>query len=168
MHLLENDSVEISGVTFLGATLWTDFRLLGDPLPAIREARQVISDFRRIRVNPSYRHLKPQDTIIWHRRRGERLAGRSAETAPGPVVVITHHAPSSRSLGNDGPLDLLSAAFASRLDDLVAQSGAALWVHGHIHQAADYHLGSTRVICNPRGYPDELVPGFDPALVVEI
>jgi hypothetical protein len=28
VHVLENSSVQISGVTFLGATLWTDFALL--------------------------------------------------------------------------------------------------------------------------------------------
>ena len=32
------------------------------------------------------------------------------------------------------------AADASNLDELAARSGAALWVHGHIHQAADYYL----------------------------
>jgi hypothetical protein len=168
VHVLENDAVEIAGVTFLGATLWTDFRLLGDPLLASREAGQVMNDYRRIRVNPSYRRLKPEDTMIWNRCSRRWLADRLAEPLPGPVVVVTYHAPSPRSLGTNGPLDLLSAAFASRLDDLVAQSGATLWMHGHIHQAADYHLGCSRVVCNPPGYPDEPVPRFDPALVVEI
>ena len=31
IHVLENNSVEIGDVVFLGATLWTDFRLNGDP-----------------------------------------------------------------------------------------------------------------------------------------
>ena len=31
IHLLENDAVEIDGVQFLGATLWTDFRLFEVP-----------------------------------------------------------------------------------------------------------------------------------------
>lgn len=168
VHVLENNSVEISGVTFLGATLWTDFRLLGNPLSACQDAREAINDYRRIRVNPSYRRLRPEDTIAWHRSSRRWLAGRLAEPAPGPAVVVTHHAPSALSLGNHESLDPLSAAFASRLDDLVVRSAAALWVHGHIHRFADYYLGGTRVFCNPRGYPDEPVPEFDRALVVEI
>jgi hypothetical protein len=32
VHVLENQSVEIGDVVFLGATLWTDFRLNGDPV----------------------------------------------------------------------------------------------------------------------------------------
>jgi Icc-related predicted phosphoesterase len=168
ISVLENNAVEIAGVTFLGATLWTDFRLLGDPLLASREAGQVMNDYRRIRVNPSYRRLKPEDTIIWHRSSRRWLGDRLAEPLPRPVVVVTHHAPSALSLKNQEPPDLVDAAFASRLDDLVASSGTALWVHGHIHRAVDYCIGGTRVICNPRGYPDEPVPKFDPALVVEI
>jgi len=27
-----------------------------------------------------------------------------------------------------------------------------LWTHGHMHNASDYMIGETRVVCNPRGY----------------
>ena len=27
-----------------------------------------------------------------------------------------------------------------------------LWTHGHTHEDFDYMIGSTRVVCNPRGY----------------
>jgi hypothetical protein len=37
----------------------------------------------------------------------------------------------------------------------------ALWVHGHVHNQRDYHIGATRVVCNPRGYVDEPNFGFD-------
>jgi hypothetical protein len=50
---------------------------------------------------------------------------------------------------------------------MVESSGAALWIHGHLHRADDYVIGSTRVLCNPRGYPDEST-GFVPDLVVEV
>ena len=26
------------------------------------------------------------------------------------------------------------------------------WIHGHTHDACDYMIGDTRVLCNPRGY----------------
>jgi Icc-related predicted phosphoesterase len=168
VYILDDETIKIGRVTFLGTTLWTDFRLLGDPALSSREADQVMNDYRRIRVSPSYRRLRPADTLGRHQRSRRWLMLQLAERAPGPVVVVTHHVPSARSLGNHKPLDLVSAAYASRLDDLVARSRVALWVHGHIHQAADYVLGTTRVICNPRGYPEEPVPGFNPSLVVGI
>jgi predicted phosphodiesterase len=55
------------------------------------------------------------------------------------------------------------------LDELVARSGAALWIHGHTHVSQDYRIGNTRVICNPRGYAGyELNPAFDPRLIIEV
>ena len=48
-------------------------------------------------------------------------------------------------------------------------SRAPLWVHGHTHDSADYTIGATRVLCNPRGYSGvELNPRFDPNLLVEV
>ncbi len=62
---------------------------------------------------------------------------------------------------------ILNAAYASHMDDFVAGSQAALWVHGHVHRRQDYWIGQTCVICNPRGYPGEST-GIDPGFVVEI
>jgi Icc-related predicted phosphoesterase len=31
-----------------------------------------------------------------------------------------------------------------------------LWVHGHTHEAFDYRINDTRVIVNPRAYPNEV------------
>ena len=63
---------------------------------------------------------------------------------------------------------MVSAAYASHLDDFVAESGALLWIHGHLHTQKDYKIGNTRVICNPRGYPDEPNNDFMQDYVVHI
>lgn len=83
-------------------------------------------------------------------------------------MVVTHHAPSVMSLNSGDRNDPLSAAYASDMESVIAQSRAHLWVHGHIHRAVDYSLGMTRIVANPRGYPDETNTGFDPAKVIEI
>ena len=62
--------------------------------------------------------------------------------------------------------DLLTAAFASDLDELLAK--ATLWVHGHLHAPSNYVLHGCRVVANPRGYVDiREDKAFNPALVVE-
>ena len=43
-----------------------------------------------------------------------------------------------------------------------------LVLHGHLHRQSDYRLGDTRVVCNPRGYPNQRNPSFVPDLVIEI
>ena len=50
MHVLDRDEVVIDGVRFLGATLWTDFSATGNLVLAALEARQRMTDYRRIRT----------------------------------------------------------------------------------------------------------------------
>jgi len=37
-------------------------------------------------------------------------------------------------------------------EDILRKQSPRLWVHGHTHDSVDYHLGATRVLCNPLGY----------------
>ncbi len=169
IHVLENDCLNIDGVRFLGGTLWTDFSLFGDPAIAGREASKVMNDYRRIRVSPEFRRLTGMDTARIHARSVRWLCEQLEITAGPPTIIVTHHAPSSRSLDPVDAQDLISAAYASNLDSLVAASQARLWIHGHLHRPADYWIGDTRIISNPRGYPHEvIVESFNPALVLEL
>jgi predicted phosphohydrolase len=52
VHVLENDCVHFDDTVFVGATLWTDFRLNGDVVLAEAAAQIGMTDFRRIRVTP--------------------------------------------------------------------------------------------------------------------
>jgi Icc-related predicted phosphoesterase len=87
---------------------------------------------------------------------------------PARTIIVTHHAPNAKSIPPDHEGSLLNAAFVSNLDTLVEQSGVPLWIHGHTHHNVDYRIGSTRVLSNQRGYPDQLTPGFDSGMVVEL
>jgi len=168
VHVLENDRVQIGNVTFLGAVLWTDFALLGNPLQAEMDAEMGLNDFRHIRVYPKYSRFRPADARQFHLQSVGWLQEQFRDLAGRKSVVVTHHAPSGRSVRPDLHDDPLNPAFASNLEPLVRAGGARLWVHGHIHTVADYQLGATRVLANPRGYPMERVRGFDAALVVEV
>ena len=169
IRVLENDTLIIDGVRFLGCTLWTDFCLLGDPALAGREAAMVMNDYRFIRRSPVFRRLTGRDTAEFHARSRRWLTERLNLAATLPTVIVTHHAPSARSLHPEEAGDLLSAAYASDLDDFIAATRAPLWIHGHIHRSNDYCIGTTRVISNPRGYSEGGGrTGFDPELVVDL
>jgi Icc-related predicted phosphoesterase len=169
IHILENEFLAIDGVRFLGCTLWTDFCLFGDPAAAGREAAKVMNDYRRIRVSPEFRRLTGMDTARFNVRSLRWLREQLDSPAALPTVIITHHAPSPRSLDPLETEELISAAYASDLEDLVEASRARLWIHGHTHRSTSYWIGQTQVISNSRGYPDDPIdPGFDPFLVVEV
>jgi Icc-related predicted phosphoesterase len=83
-------------------------------------------------------------------------------------IVITHHAPSALSIPGHLKHDMVSAAYASKLEDLIEETGPDIWVHGHIHQPFDYFVGRTRIICNPRGYLHQPYNGYNKKLVLEV
>ena len=94
-----------------------------------------------------YLKLRAHDTARLHARSLQWLAEEIPRHAGRKVVVVTHHALSARSVPHDFSGDPVSAAYASSLDEFVARSGVHLWAHGHVHESADYRIGSTRVIC---------------------
>jgi predicted phosphodiesterase len=192
VHFLENESVTLQGVRFLGATLWTDFELFGPArkMAAMRETNRLVNDFHLIKAKPlpldqsavwphsSPWKLNPTHTLRRHR---ETLDWLKAELPLGEAektVVVTHHLPSGRSVAPKYAKDMVSAIYASNLPQDVLM-GAAVWIHGHAHTSFDYQIGdrerSARVVCNPRGYqlsrlhPGKFEnPGFDPGLMVEV
>jgi hypothetical protein len=168
VHVLENDQVEIGDVMFLGATLWTDFRLIGDPVVSGAIAQAGMNDFRRIRLLPTYRRFLPKDARAFHAQSLKWMEQQLHQARGRKIVVVTHHAPSPQSLPARWQSDPLNAAFASKLDHFLANCEATLWIHGHIHHHSDYSIGGTRVIANPRGYPTEPQIGFDSSFVAEI
>lgn len=156
VHILENETFELDGYRFFGATLWTDFNLLGDGIAAMAAAgskERGMNDYRKIRREDAGR-LQPRHTAMLHADSRLALTQFLANSDRARSIVITHHAPSIRSLPEHKHADPISAAYASNLDDLISTNGPALWVHGHIHYPRDYVIASTRVLNNASGYPD--------------
>jgi Icc-related predicted phosphoesterase len=158
VHLLENDSLKVGEVTFLGATLWTDFRLFGeDRFAAFSEARERMNDYRQIKISRSAemywvksKNLIPDLTSRRHRRSLEWMDSQLDGADPAKTVIISHHAPHLKSIPQEYKEDILSCCYASDLSRYMGK--AKLWIHGHVHESVDYHLNGTRVISNPRGY----------------
>ena len=84
--------------------------------------------------------------------------------------MITHHAPTPRSIAPRFHGSALNPAFASNLERLIARYQPALWIHGHMHNSVDVTVGETRVLANSAGYnpgknPDYRVTGEGPRFV---
>jgi 3',5'-cyclic AMP phosphodiesterase CpdA len=187
IHLLENDCIIVGGgtVRVAGASLWTDYRMFGDRnAPAAMHAARVgMNDHRLIGwKRKPWERFRPQEAALLHAASRAFFVETFATPFDGlATVAVSHHAPHVGSVPTRYASDILSAAFASMLlDEMNAgyQGGDGarppatfdapdIWIHGHVHDSADYRVGSTRVIANPHGYGRENA-GFDPALVIEI
>ena len=169
LHILDKESVEIDGVTFIGSTLWTDMNK-NDPL-TLYQIKRMMNDFRIIKNSNNVVHFKSFDEDgkpTFH----ERVAIFSPEDAvdehvkclaaietvygsvEGTVVVVGHHTPSHESCHPIYKSDKeMNGGYHSDLVDFIlARPRIKLWTHGHTHEDFDYMIGDTRVVCNPRGY----------------
>lgn len=168
IHVLENKSLVINDVTFHGATLWTDFGLFGNPQTYGSFCQTKMNDYRLIRVDPSYSKLRSIDTYKIHQHSLRWLEGSLKNSTTDKNIVITHHAPSIKSIPEEFKEDFLSSAYASNLESLILEYKPEYWIHGHIHQPIEYAIGNTKIICNPHGYINEKYNGYNPKLVIEV
>ncbi|MHB1942262.1 MAG: metallophosphoesterase [Acidiferrobacteraceae bacterium] len=166
VHVLDRSVWIHHGVRFLGATLWSDFSLNGDPERAMAEAQSGIPDYDVITYRK--RRLQPEDTRAFHEQDRAWLHQRLSEPHDGPTVVVTHMPPAPQCLNqNFADEDRLNPYFASDCAELL-DGRADLWFCGHTHQAIDVVIGKTRLVSNPAGYDYEVVDGFDRSLAIDI
>lgn len=176
VHLLQDEATVIDGVRFLGSTLWTDYALYSDQQAGMKLSQHALNDHRLIRLNDDGTRFAPTDALAMHTQSRQWLTEALHRNDGGvsATVVVTHHLPHRFSIDPKFAGHPLNVAFASDLADLIEQGRPDLWIHGHTHSSCDYVVGSTRVLCNPKGYgpsrhhsrPEN--PAFDDRLTVDI
>lgn len=152
IHVLENNELIVGDIVFLGCTLWTNFELYRDTENAIKDAKFMMNDYRLIKTMPGYKILTPFDTINFYNKSFSWLSRKVEKYKDKKIVVVTHNGPSLKSCLPKYKNDLLTASFVSDLENFIKNSNINIWIHGHVHNSADYTIGNTRIVCNPRGY----------------
>lgn len=158
VYFLENDIKVINEVSFIGATLWTDCNK-GDPL-TMHALTDMMNDFRIIRNDEhGYTKLRPAHIMHRHQQTLSYLKAVLPDMKDKKVVFVGHHTPSYQSIHDRYKKDyLMNGGYHSDLSEFILDHPEIkLWTHGHTHEPFDYMIGTTRVVCNPRGYA-----GHDP------
>ena len=159
VYFLENDIKEIDDYTFVGATLWTDMNK-GDPV-TLHAIGDMMNDFRVIRNDEKgYTKLRPAHAMYRHQQTLSYFKNVIDDRKDKKIVVVGHHSPSHQSIHVDYARDtMMNGGYHSNLDEFILdRPQIVLWTHGHTHVPFDYNIGTTRIVCNPRGYA-----GWDPA-----
>jgi predicted phosphodiesterase len=153
VYFMEDDMRTIGDITFIGSTLWTDMNK-GDPL-TLHAVADMMNDYRIIRHDGlGYTKLRPAHTAARHRRSVEYIRTMIEGKFDDKFVVVGHMSPSKMSTHPKYQNDtLMNGAYSSDLSEFILDHPQIkLWTHGHTHHKFDYMIGSTRIVCNPRGY----------------
>jgi Icc-related predicted phosphoesterase len=154
--LLENQTHTIDDVVFVGATLWTDMNQEDDL--TMFHMKSMMNDYRQItmfnEVKNIYHRLQPERTVADFYRSRDYIRTVVEGQHDKKFVVVTHHAPTKMSTHPRYTHDtLMNGAYSSDLSEFILDHPQIkLWTHGHTHDPFDYMVGSTRIVCNPRGY----------------
>jgi Icc-related predicted phosphoesterase len=169
IHFLNNNFVTINGVNFYGTTLWTNFNNR-NPLN-MTLAQMYMNDYQVIKYikHENKFKLTTYDVANIHDTELSQLKNFLDYKKGEKNVIVSHHAPSSRSVNPKYKGDNLNAAYYSDLDYLFDYE-PKLWIHGHMHDAIHYVAGKTQVVCNPGGYfPWEFNKnGFNPNMLIKV
>ena len=166
LYILDKETFALDGVTFIGGTLWTDMNK-EDPL-TLHGIRGYMNDYRTVNNSANVKHyrdsdgnkhisiakLLPEDTVADHKAMLEFIDKTVAAWPWAKFVVVGHHAPSKLSTKPRYEKDVMvNGAYSSDLSEFILNHPQIkLWTHGHTHHNFDYMIGSTRIVCNPRGY----------------
>ncbi len=137
VHLLDNMAINLDGVAIYGGTLWTS---------AYKDIWYGLNDFNVVTYI--------EDGINMYSEEYDNSLAHLDEMIPEFDVVITHHAPSYKSVAPMFENSPYNKYFVNNLDGLVQKGGEKLklWVHGHCHNSSNYQIDNCTVICNPKGY----------------
>jgi len=158
IHLLEKSTWQYQDYLFIGGTLWTDFNG-GDPMTT-SHAKFAMSDFKVTRNSgvPFYKFI-PEHALEDHRQMKQYIRTvidrrREQGERSDRVIVVGHHSPSRLSTHERYQHDhYMNGCYSSNMDDFILdRPEICLWTHGHTHEDFDYRIGTTRIVCNPRGY----------------
>lgn len=166
LHILENETVDIDGVTFVGGTLWTDMNnedpitlyhmsgMMNDFVCVDNSARTTSFKDQDGNFHTRTARFTPEDAVEAHKKTLEYIRQVVEGKDNGTFVVVGHHSPSRGSTHPRYAHDtIMNGGYSSSLDFFIEDHPQIkLWTHGHTHEPFDYNIGLTRVLCNPRGY----------------
>ena len=102
----------------------------------------------------SVSNFSPQDSLDDHNAYIKGLISALESMPDKKFVVVGHHAPSKQSTHPRYKNEVeINSAYSSDLTEFILNNKQIkLWTHGHTHENFNYMIGTTQIVCNPRGY----------------
>jgi Icc-related predicted phosphoesterase len=173
LTLLDNESIIIVGVKFIGSSCWSTYGCNTAKHMIIQEG---MNDCHVIKTQLSSdddytdefthkihgRKFNVFDINKEHEKSIKYIENELEAANNLPCIVITHHAPSYMSLMESRNMD---DAYCSNQHKLIEKYKPKMWIHGHTHDTKKYKINETIIISNQRGYfgMERCARTFDPS-----
>ncbi len=164
VSFLENSSVVIEGVRFIGSTLWSDMD--NENPESMFRIEQSLNDYHCIKNRGD--KIWATTTIDLFKKNMAYLELALSMAHAGPTVVVTHHGPSFKSVHPLYRESGINGAFASNCERLMYDHDIAYWLQGHTHQTSSFEVNGCKVRMNPFGYGAAENLHFDSHFRVEV
>lgn len=173
LYVLDNDSVVLKGIKFIGSTAWTNITPDKFLKSEVKSELSFSSDFQKImktKLMKGYVILRGKPITIddyqaLHKESIDYIKEEVAKPFDGTKILITHHPLTIQSNNPKYPVgNFNSQLFCSEYDDFIFQSDLDYYFHGHVHHSCQYLLNGTLVDCNAYGYAryGEVNPNHNP------
>jgi len=108
----------------------------------------------QVEFNERTARFSPEDAVEDHKKMVDFIRTVVQGNQDKKFVVAGHHCPSKLSTHPRYKDDtIMNGGYSSDLSEFILDHPQIkLWTHGHTHDVFDYMIGSTRIVCNPRGY----------------
>lgn len=167
IHILQNESVELAGVTFIGATLWSD--LAGKDVEPLLPTW---NDFRAI-YRSSGLPFTPEDQTKEFKKSKRFILKASKQRKTPLSVVVSHTVPHPAGYPSRYTTSPYRVFMENDFSDfLETEHAPTAWIFANGEERCDAIVGNTRLLSNPCGHvtgvPEPENPNFDPGRTVTI
>jgi len=141
--LLNNNTVVINGVKFIGTTLWTN---------AEKHIKYMMADFGKV-----FKEVKDYNDEFFkcYRWLADCLMDDLGDHTVKRQVVITHHLPTSKLSHAKYDGNLANSGYYVDIIDNLLLDKVKYWFCGHTHQTTTLRHNGVHYVVNPSGYPSE-------------
>lgn len=155
VYVLEKEIITLEGVTIGGATLWTDINN-HDPLDMV-SVNSYTKDMMFIRG------MQVKDWLSEFELTKRWIEANKVD------ILVTHYVPSRKFCAPKYRYDSANCMFNSEVVmNMQPESLPKYWIFGHTHDSYNEEFLGTKFICNPKGYINENIHGFDGVSLYEV
>lgn len=148
--------LEVNDTILVGDTLWTDFD--NSNISSMSMWRNTMNDYLYINSSTEFGTVSASRILEEHEDHKRDIFAAADLYHDKKVVVVTHHAPSEKSVSKKYKDHYANSYYFSNLEsEIIERKNIVAWAHGHMHSRIKYKIGKNcTVYCNAYGYNEEL------------